>query len=147
MSTYVVLYKNLQQDLFVTWTAFGVCTHEHIIWETLQNYSTSSYNWNFLYCIDISILNIHNAVLNRYVYCVHSSHLRETYIFSAYVYMSWCIYHHHIDVFHDTYKCNLLIESINNTSKYIIVFKKLQTYTLWISILWMYIAHEEITSQ
>ena len=147
MSTYVVLSKKLQQYLLVISTTFGVCTHEHIIWETLKNQSTSSKNWNFLYCIDISILNTHNAVLNRYVYCEYSSCSLERYIFSAYLYMSWHIYHDHIDVFHDTYKCNLLIESTNNTSKYIIVFKKLQTSMLWISILWMYIAHEEIISQ
>ena len=147
MSTYVVLSKKVQQYLLVISTAFSACTHEHIIWETLKNYSTSSKNWNVLYCIDISILSTLNAVLNRYVYCEHSSCLLERYTFSAYLYMSWCIYHDYIDIFHDTCKCNLLIESTNNTSIHIVVFKTLQTYTLWISILWVYIAHEEIISQ
>ena len=146
MSTYVVLSKKVQYLLVIS-IAFCVCTHEHIIWETLKNHSTSSKNWNFLHCIDISILSTHNAVLYTYIYSEHSSCLLERYIFSAYLHMSWCIYHDHIDIFHDTYKCNLLIESTNNTSKYIVVFKKLQTYTLWISILWVYMAHEEIISQ
>ena len=86
-----------------------------------------------LYFIDISILSTPHA------------HLRD--IYSQHTYICHDIYHDHIHIFHDTYKCNLLTESTNNTSIHIVVFKKLQTYTLWISILWVYIAHEEIISQ
>ena len=88
ISIYVLISKQVKQYLLLIWTAFDVCTHDHIIWETLKNYITSSRNWNFLYCIDVSILNPPNTVLYTYICSQHSSCLFDRYIFSVYIHIS-----------------------------------------------------------
>ena len=64
MYLFVKKYKNVYFWYQLLWVNVA---HEHIIWETLKKYITSSRNWNFLYFIDTSILSTPNNVLYRYI--------------------------------------------------------------------------------
>ena len=93
-----LFWKKVKQCLYLIWTAFSVCTHDHILLEIPKNYITSRMNWNFLYCIDISILNTPNTVLYTYICSQYSLMLMwQIYILSIHIYviiyMSWSYLH------------------------------------------------------